>query len=269
MVQLLIDAGASAHIRDKVRHSQKGRKPTDFATTNELLRLLSFSPDLEVKQPRSTYKSKVSDLETTARASCSAETLRVQQDPKNDRELREWLERNRLGFLFEPLRLNGFDNFGVLLDTMRSEVPLTKELLAPLNIKIGHTARVLGLLEIEARGDRETFTPERTIWCTNTTSIEPDPANLEEWLHHLNIGSLYANFRESGYDDLEHLRLLQRTRMKLTDESLDQEVGIKMLGWRHRVLMKLWQDTEVPVSMRSSRLEETRKAASCKDCRLM
>jgi hypothetical protein len=92
---------------------------------------------------------------------------------------------------------------------------------------------------------------------------------LEEWLHHLNIGSLYANFEETGYDDLEHLRLLQRTKMRLTDDVLVKELGITLVGWRHRILMKLWQDTEAPLKVTTALLEVDRSGTSCRECTLM
>mmetsp|Transcript_8370 Transcript_8370/g.16608 ORF Transcript_8370/g.16608 Transcript_8370/m.16608 type:complete len:422 (-) Transcript_8370:1402-2667(-) len=270
VVQLLLEAGASVGIRDK-----KGKKPTDVAISSELMRLLSLSPDVEVKKPKITpYTSRISELETTARVNMSnfEETdTQLHQHLRYDRDLEEWLDRNRLGFLLEPLTQNGFDDFSLLIDTMRSEVPLTKDMIAPICMKVGHAARLLGLLELEARGDRETYLPDASLWCTNTTLIETDAASLEDWLYHLNVASLIVNFKESGYEDLEHLRLLQKTKMKITDEVLEQEIGIKMMGWRHRILMRLWQDTEAPVIVRkhSSRMEDSKKQTSCKDCKLM
>jgi hypothetical protein len=293
VIQELLDAGASTGILDKVNANQKGLKPTDVAASQDLVRMLSSSPEIEVKQPNGTSrateeiqvnkpklaspdfemsaaKARVSELDTTGRVNLSQwedTDLRSQQDLRTDQHLYDFLERSRLEFLFDALRTNGFDDFALLLDTMRSEVPLTKEMILPFCDKVGHAARLLGLLELEAKGCRETYMPDTSLWCSGCPVV--DTPSLEEWLLHLNIGSLLVNFEESGYDDLEHLRLLQKTKMRLTDDVLDKELGITMIGWRHRILMKLWQDTEAPVKVTTALLEVDRKGTSCRDCSLM
>lgn len=195
-------------------------------------------------------------------------STRILINPRHDRDLEDWLQHNRLSFLHEPLRVNGFDDFNLLLDTMRSAVPLTKEMIAPFCGKPGYAARFLGLLELEARGGRDNYLQEGSFWCTGSTLAEHEDT-IEEWLHHLNIGDLLENFQTAGYDDLEHLKLLQKTKVKLTDEVLEHELGISVLGWRHRILMRLWQDTEVPLKIIGAKLEDSSKLAKCKDCVLM
>jgi hypothetical protein len=51
----------------------------------------------------------------------------------------------------------------LLLDTMRSEVSLTKELISPISEKVGHAARLLGLLEFEARRRKLASVPDTSV----------------------------------------------------------------------------------------------------------
>jgi hypothetical protein len=233
-----------------------------------LLSLTSYAE--ETKQSKTTPTIRISEGETTARITsshCEGPDSKLPQALRYDPELKEWLESNRLDFLHEPLRANGFDDFSLLLDTMRSEVSLTKELISPICEKVGHAARLLGLLELEARRSQMGSLPDTSVWCTNTTSVDTEQESLEEWLGRLGIAQLFSNFVKAGYDDLEHLTLLQKTKMKLTDDVLQQELGITMQGWRHRILMRLGKGTQAPTS--PANLDADRSTASCRECKLM
>lgn len=191
------------------------------------------------------------------------------------RDLLSWLQRNRLEEVYRVLVENGYDDLEMLQETQRSEVPLTKELLRSIGVmKPGLAARLLGLLELEtSSGDVEVFKETSRLTCCGKPMIGSSTRatpTMYEWLERMNLGHLHENFESAGYDDFEHLMLLNKTQHRLTDEGLYRELGIKMIGHRHRILFRLMEDSRSSSLQSSfiSRVEAEQRCTPCKSCLL-
>lgn len=80
----------------------------------------------------------------------------------------------------------------------------------------------------------------------------------------MKLGHLRQNFYNSGYDDLEHLVLLMRSKWLIDDTVLKDEVQIDKLGHRQRILTKLQE--EVSTGSRYKSMELTVKDNNWNAC---
>eukprot|EP00359_Climacostomum_virens_P002035 CAMPEP_0204900622 /NCGR_PEP_ID=MMETSP1397-20131031/2581_1 /ASSEMBLY_ACC=CAM_ASM_000891 /TAXON_ID=49980 /ORGANISM="Climacostomum Climacostomum virens, Strain Stock W-24" /LENGTH=409 /DNA_ID=CAMNT_0052068803 /DNA_START=171 /DNA_END=1400 /DNA_ORIENTATION=- len=307
-VKLLLQFGACVDLKDK--NGLTPLDCADTSTMKQILICSPLTPPKPQILIRSKYHMKPSsfrmlDLEEGTQATdsylktidpeptaimnsaqqitCDSETFKF--NPSNDvsgafssrgaKDLLSWLNRNRLEEVYKVLVENGYDDLEMLQETQKSEVPLTKEMLRSIGIiKPGLAARLLGLLELENYiADPEDFRETDKLNCCGKpvvgSSARPPPT-LYEWLERMGLGHLQENFESAGYDDFEHLVLLNKTSQKITDEVLYRELGIKMMGHRHRILFKLMEDSRSSSLQSSfvSRVEAEQRCAPCKNCLL-
>jgi ankyrin repeat protein len=199
-----------------------------------------------------------------------------------------WLSNSKLDFLFESLVDEGFDDVEALVAQIQSQ-GVTLDTLEKVGIKkIGHRIRLLACLEEEVNDRRRASAP--------VAEVKPRPGpfqlcrapessaaaylalpTLVQWLDTLKLKHLHSNFVTAGYEDLEHLLALMHTRFAITDEVLEQQLGITKLGYRHRLLLQLQEDAPRVTSMRASAeladpdpmLERETKAVACEMCHVM
>jgi len=200
-----------------------------------------------------------------------------------------WLSNAKLDFLFESLVDQGFDDVEALVAQIQAE-GVTLDTLEKVGIKkIGHRVRLLACLEEEVNDRRRASAPVAEAkprpgpfeLCRAPESSAPAYTalpTLVQWLDALKLKYLHANFVTAGYEDLEHLLALMHTRFAVTDEVLEQQLGISKLGYRHRLLLKLQEDAPRVISMRAASslpeepdpmMERETKAVACEMCRLM
>jgi Ankyrin repeats (3 copies)/SAM domain (Sterile alpha motif) len=67
---------------------------------------------------------------------------------------------------------------------------------------------------------------------------------LSRWLDNLNLGTYYQDFLSVGYDDLETILAQMKSFFPLTLQEL-KKIGIKKLGHRYRIIIKLEEDTGI------------------------
>jgi len=199
-----------------------------------------------------------------------------------------WLSNSKLDFLFESLVDEGFDDVEALVVQIQSQ-GVTLDTLEKVGIKkIGHRIRLLACLEEEVNDRRRASTPVAEVksrpgpfqLCRapeSSAAAYTALPTLGQWLDALKLKHLHSNFVTAGYEDLEHLLALMHTRFAVTDEVLEQQLGIAKLGYRHRLLLKLQEDAPRITSMRVSAaladpdpmLERETKAVACEMCRVM
>lgn len=184
-----------------------------------------------------------------------------------------WLCSVRLDSLFELLTDNGYDHLDALLLQV-SLKHLSLPLLHSLGIdKVGERVRLLACLEeqIAVRSSQSLpFPSSNSLFCCTKVENSTFPSFLH-WLEDLKLRHLHPNFQATGYDDLSHLLALMHTKYAVTDEVLERDIGIKKLGYRHRILLKLREDAGVSRSMLGKRtdVERSRNRKVWESCEVM
>jgi hypothetical protein len=192
--------------------------------------------------------------------------------------LYDWLVTCKLEVLFETLVHNGYEDFDSLLDLMESSNPLNTEMLLSIGVKKpGHRDRLIAYLEEELREpDVETKPAVSSpfVCCTRTASRGGNELSmsLEVWMQRLGLDFLTETLQGAGYDDLEQILFLQKTRFALDDKRLC-EIGIDKVGHRHRLLNKLQEEVYFGGNSRTRRseltIERESKRISCESCSVM
>lgn len=152
----------------------------------------------------------------------------------------KWLTSMKLEFLFGPLYSNGYDDLDFLIAQIRSNEPLTSEVLEEIGIKkVGHRLKLLALLDEEAFKDiRQSIPVKQNFLCINK---EPEK-NLDSWLNEIGLKKLLSHFIENGIEDWEELILIMQSKYALNDEGLKNFLGIEKMGHRQRILNKLREE---------------------------
>jgi hypothetical protein len=195
--------------------------------------------------------------------------------------LYDWLASYKLESLFEVLVHNGYEDLGSILGLMDSSNPLDTHQLQSIGVKKpGHRDRLIALLEEELKETgvqttKKTETSSLFACCTRAVSRNGHELSmtLERWMESLGLGFLYEKLQEGGYDDLEQVLFLQRTRFALDDQRLT-EIGIDKVGHRHRILNKLQEETYFGTGANRSRnselvIERDSRRISCEYCLVM
>ena len=171
---------------------------------------------------------------------------------RDDGRFLSWLAGLRLEAIYPNLVEAGFDDLGQLVTQMKSDLPLTDDLLESLSIeKQGHRAVFLAALE------RECVSPmvaapaikgkRRSLYCCQAPAPAPTMFNypsLQVWLEALGLGHLSGLFEDAGYTEVEQMLLLMHSQYQVTDAVLKHAVGIEKVGHRHRILCKLREDAQ-------------------------
>ena len=146
-----------------------------------------------------------------------------------------WLSKRHSESLYDPLINNGFGNLPALHQAAKDGV-LTLQTLVEFGIFKGAHRRLL-LANLTYEGRRSDIGVHGKF--NDGLIIRP---SLEDWLVALNLGQYLDQFEAAGYDELDQLIFLMNGEFRLTDKALEEEVGIRKLGHRHRVLTKLRQE---------------------------
>ena len=190
--------------------------------------------------PETCSSTGIGDLNRTI--SFGAEVRRTQ--------LASWLEPYKLETLVNTLSDAGLDNVETLLNQVTSKIPLTESQLQSIGVKKpGHCVRLLAAIEAASHSqpvpDRPSKAPPGMFECcqkpTSTPSFAVFPS-MEEWLHQMDLGQLYPTFLATGYDHLESVLALSRTKYALTDELLETRLGVQSKIDRSRLLNRIRED---------------------------
>jgi hypothetical protein len=193
--------------------------------------------------------------------------------------LYDWLASYKLESLFEVLVHNGYEDYDSIIGLMQSSNPLDTLQLQSIGVKKpGHRDRLIALLEEELReADVQTKKSATSPFtcCTRAVSRNGHELSmaLERWLETLGLGFLFEKLQEAGYDDLEQIIFLQKTRFALDDQRLT-EIGIDKVGHRHRILNKLQAETYFGTGANRRQdselvIERDSRHISCESCLVM
>jgi Ankyrin repeats (3 copies)/SAM domain (Sterile alpha motif) len=189
----------------------------------------------------------------------------IEDSSKNT--LYQWLSKIQMQELFDILISQGYDDFNFLLEQMKSE-PLTLQLLEDIGIKkIGHKLILLAALEDEINKYFRKSMPINSSCCSKEKYSPILP--LDEWLEKLSLYNTLDNFIENGFVDMDHIMLLMNSSYPITEEIL-KDIGIKKIGHRQRIIIKLKDEAKVfkkNLSFISTENEE--KSIACGLCKII
>jgi ankyrin repeat protein len=185
-------------------------------------------------------------------------------------QLLSWLTKNKLESVYEVLIQNGYDDLNMLVNQMKSNMPINQESLKRIGIKKpGHRIILLAKLEDETRKKPRMSNAKsmnRITWCVNAP-LSPGIdfiITMEDFLDTLGLKQLYRNFIESGLEEYDQVLFLMNSNYPITDEFLQKEVGIEKIGYRHRILSRLNEEARFKKknNLRIER-EDVRSACEC------
>lgn len=275
VVKLLIQFKAEIFCFDKNCQS-----PKDLATSSEIINLLENRPSVAFDKKVSVEEepsSKESTHEPESEKGILS-TNRINQ-PSNfsfgevrKSALYNWLASNKLDCVFRNLQYNGFDDLDMLIESIQAESPLNEEILKQIGIgKLGHRLRLLSKLEECLISSRYSINnTSNSVWCGasahKTYAIRS--MALKDWLASLNLHYLLNNFTENGFEDMDQLISVMNSSYKLTDNMLQNDLQIKKIGHRHRILSKLNYEKNPAGCKLGIRFDRAEKIVACESCNI-
>lgn len=192
---------------------------------------------------------------------------------ERNNDLYNFLIKHKLEELLPALLNAGYDDLNQIMLQMNSALPLTESSLKEIGVgRQGLRKRFL--LALGASGYRENTGKYSQKSLFNCCSA-PIPAHLfisqslNDWLDTLNLSVLYKHFVQAGYEDLEEVLSIMNSPWELSLEDL-RDIGIDKPGYRHRVLSKLKEDSQLmPVKSFGKRevlIERNTNTTACESC---
>lgn len=187
-----------------------------------------------------------------------------------------WLEGYKLESIGNILAEAGLDDLENLVNQVQSQIPLTTRQLQAIGItKIGHCVRLLAAIESECRPIRRSMPGHMPVFeCCQQPVPTPGYSmlpGLGEWLKQLGLERLLPVFEAAGYDHLESILGLSRTKYALTDKDL-HEIGITSITDRKRLLRRIREDscrTDMFQGKHEVDMEQVERLVACRSCEVM
>lgn len=303
VVRLLVSKGAATDLQDMT-----GKAPIDLSKTVEIAHC--FDPNSSDPQPEESENLLVLSDPPKGRnlLSVPKSTPAPVHEPEAEKSLErmvvvdlnrtfsfgndtrrsqllEWLLGFRLEGLLEVLIEAGFDDVDLLVSQVGCAMSLTLDNLETIGVaRPGHRARLLAAIEAEARhrAKSDAKPAPEPILSMFECCAKPIPASsfavlpsFDDWLGRLGLKHLKANFESAGYDDLESVLSLMRTRYALTEETLLKEMAIQPAATRQRLLLRLREDS-ARVDLYSKQpkaaeiaMERGERLVACRTCGVM
>ena len=143
------------------------------------------------------------------------------------------------------LYLNGFDDIKLIINQTKTNLGITNKNLKDAGINfIGDRAKIIIKIQ-ELAGNFSYKIPKEVYYkCENLENIENDKniTKLNKWLKEINLETLLSNFITNGYHSIELLLIQLHCKEPLTINNLKDDLGIKLVGFRQRILNKLNDD---------------------------
>ena len=160
----------------------------------------------------------------------------------------QFLSKIQLEKYYTLLNSNGFDDISLIISQTKSGTGVTDDNLKETGIKLpGDRAKILILIQ-QAAGNFPFEVPKSVYYtCEDLTKVEEDYhiKKLNNWLKGLKVEAYLNNFVVNGYHSLELLQLQMESKQPLTNEILQNELGIDKLGYRARILNKLTEEGRI------------------------
>ena len=146
---------------------------------------------------------------------------------------------------YNIMNSNGFDDIKLLINQTKSGVAVTDIQLKEAGIDIpGDRAKILIRLQ-EKAGNFIYHVPKSVYYqCTDVENYMNDYhiKKLYEWLRPIKVDNYLENFIDGGYHCIELMLLQMESKNPITDAILRDDLGIKKIGHRARIINKLLEE---------------------------
>ena len=164
-----------------------------------------------------------------------------------NKPLYEFLMQINLQKYYNNLNNNGFEYINIIIEDTKVGNYLTDKQLKMIGINIpGDRAKIL--IRFEEKANMFEFNIPKNVYyiCNNLEHIENDLniCKLNGWLRNIRLEQYLKNFILNGYFSLDLLLVQAISKNPLTDEILKDEIDIKKLGHRARILNKLKEESK-------------------------
>ena len=217
-------------------HSGLYKKSTEIKT--DILESLNINVDNNPSPlPAMCKKS-----ETSSPSKSNQNTERDCAPEVQDKSMYNLLKSINLEKYYPNLHSNGFDDISLIVDQTKTGIGITDQNLKDAGIIFpGERAKILIRIQQEAKNFP--FEVPKSVYhvCENTPErlLDPYVQKLNGWLKELKVDQYLENFLNNGYMSLELLLMQMESKSPLTDDILQNEIGIEKLGYRARILNKL------------------------------
>ena len=163
--------------------------------------------------------------------------------------LRHFLTQIHLEKYFSILKLNGFDNINLLIEQMKTNVPIKDSELKKAGIKLpGDRAKIL--IRLEEKGNLFPYPVPKKVYYSlknnnNYINIEKDEniIELKRWLKEFKLENYLDNFIKNGYHSVELFLFQMISKNPIGNDILKNEIGIEKIGHRSRILSILKEES--------------------------
>ena len=196
-----------------------------FITPNKINKTQKYSPALKFIKKKISQKNILSS------------------NNKSNRLLRTFLSQINLQKYYSILKSNGFDNINLLIEQMKTNIPISDLELKKSGINIpGDRAKIL--IRLEEKGNLFPFPiPKNVYYCLENNTNENNNINedqniiqLKRWLKEFKMEKYLENFIDNGYYSVELFLFQMISKNPISDEILQFDIGIEKIGHRSRIL---------------------------------
>lgn len=138
---------------------------------------------------------------------------------------------------------NGFDDLDVLISQTKKGNAITDETLKNIGIQYpGHRAKII--IHLEEKAHLYNFKLEKEIiYMAEQNSKYTD--YIYKFFANINLEEYVNNFISNGYLSPQLMFIQMVTRQPITDKILQNDIGIKKIGYRARILNSLTTESNI------------------------
>ena len=187
---------------------------------------------------------------------------------KSNLLLKNFLSQINMQKYYSILKENGFDNINLLIEQMRTNMPISDSELKKAGINIpGDRAKIL--IRLEEKGNLFPFSVPKNVYHSldKNTNINEDEKimNLRRWLKEFRMENYLNNFIKNGYYTVELFLFQMISKNPINDDILEHEIGIEKIGHRSRILSILKEESKC-IQEKLERLECINIMDETKNC---
>ena len=161
--------------------------------------------------------------------------------------LKNFLMQINMQKYYTILKMNGFDNINLLIEQMRTNIPIKDSELKNAGIDIpGDRAKIL--IRLEEKGNLFPFPIPKNVYYSleDNTDIHGDNniINLKRWLNEFKMENYLNNFIKNGYHTVELFLFQMISKNPIDNDILQYEIGIEKIGHRSRILSILKEESK-------------------------
>ena len=160
----------------------------------------------------------------------------------NENSVYQFLKEINMEKYYNNLNSNGFDDIQLIIEQCKNDKKgITDDNLKKAGIKLpGDRAKIF--IRIQDKAKNFNFKIPDSIYhiCNNLNNIEKDDyiKKLNNWLTQLKLQEYLIKFISSGYHSVELIYAQMISKFPLNEDILE-EIGIKLLGHKKKLMIKL------------------------------